>query len=47
MLEQSVLINLTSPGIAENTTSQLRQEYQAYQNLFQIQPVLVQQYLIV
>jgi hypothetical protein len=45
MLEQSVLINLTSPGIAENTTSQLRQEYQAYQNLFQIQPVLVQQYL--
>ena len=45
MLEQSLLINLTSPGIAENTTSQLREEYQACQNLFQAQPTLVQQYL--
>jgi hypothetical protein len=45
MLEQPVLINLTSPGTVENTTSQLRQEYQAYQNLFQAQPALVQQYL--
>jgi hypothetical protein len=45
MLEQPVLINITSPRIAETTTSQLRQEYQAYQNLFQAQPALVQQYL--
>jgi hypothetical protein len=45
MLEQSILINLTSPGIAKNTTSQLRQEYQTCQNLFQAQPTLVQQYL--
>ena len=45
MLEQSLLINLTSPGIAENTSSQLRQEYQTCQNHFQAQPTLVQQYL--
>ena len=45
MLEQSLSINLASPGIAENTTSQLRQEYQACQNLFEMQPTLVQQYL--
>ncbi len=45
MLEQSVLIKLTSPGIVDNSTSQLRQEYQACQNLFQVQPALVKQYL--
>jgi hypothetical protein len=45
MLEQSLLINLSSPGIAENTTSQLRREYLAYQNLLQAQPDLVQQFL--
>ena len=45
MLEQSLLINLSSPGIAETTTSRLRQEYQAYQRLFQAQATLVQQYL--
>jgi hypothetical protein len=45
MLEQSVLMNLSSPGITENTTSQLRREYLAYQNLFQAQPALVQQFL--
>jgi hypothetical protein len=45
MLEQSLLINLSSPGITENTTSQLRREYLAYQNLFQAQSALVQQFL--
>ncbi len=45
MLEQSLLINLSSPGITENTTSQLRREYLAYQKLFQAQPALVQQFL--
>ena len=45
MLEQSLLINLSFPGIAETTTSQLRHEYQTYQNLFQAQPALVQQFL--
>jgi hypothetical protein len=45
MLEQSYLINFSSTGIASNSISQLRQEYQAYQNLFLMQPALVQQYL--
>ena len=45
MIEQSLLLKLSSPGLADNTTSRLRQEYQAYQSLFQAQPVLVQQYL--
>jgi hypothetical protein len=45
MLEQSLLINLSSPGIAEHTTSQLRREYLANQNLLQAQPDLVQQFL--
>jgi len=44
MLEQSLLLKLSSPELADNTTSRLRQEYQAYQNLFQAQPMLVQQY---
>jgi hypothetical protein len=45
MLEQSVLSNLSSPGIVENETSKLRQEYQACQNLFFAQSALVQQFL--
>ena len=45
MIEQSLLVKLSAPGLAENTTSRLRQEYQAYQNLLQAQPVLVQQYI--
>jgi hypothetical protein len=45
MLEQSLLLKLSSPGITDNTTSRLRQEYQAYQSLFQIQSSLVQQFL--
>ncbi len=45
MLEQSLLLKLSSPGITDNTTSRLRQEYQAYQGLFQIQSSLVQQFL--
>jgi hypothetical protein len=45
MIEQSLLLKLSSPGISDNTTSRLRQEYQAYQRLFQEQSVSVQQYL--
>jgi len=45
MIEQSLLLKLSSLGLADNTTSRLRQEYQAYKSLFQAQPVLVQQYL--
>jgi len=45
MLEQSLLLKLSSPELADNTTSRLRQEYQAFQYLFQAQPALVQQYL--
>src|SRR4030042_318190 len=45
MLEQSLLLKHSSPGITNNTTSRLRQEYQAYQSLFQIQSLLVQQFL--
>ena len=45
MLEQSLLIKLSNPGIAQTPTSQLRHEYQAYQNLFQAQPALIQQFL--
>jgi hypothetical protein len=45
MIEQSLLLQLSVPGLADNTTSRLRQEYFAYQRLFQVQPVLVQQYL--
>ncbi len=45
MIEQSLLLKLSSPGLADNTTSRLRQEYQANQLLFQAQPALVQQYL--
>jgi hypothetical protein len=45
MIEQSLLLKLSSPGIADSTTSQLRQEYQAYQSLFQAQPSSIQNYL--
>jgi hypothetical protein len=45
MIEQSLLLKLSSPGLADNMTSHLRQEYQAYQRLFQAQTALVQQYL--
>jgi hypothetical protein len=44
-MEQSLLLNLTSSGLADDTTSRLRQEYQGYQRLFQAQSGLVQQYL--
>ena len=45
MIEQSLILKLSSPGLADDTTSRLRQEYQANQSLFQAQPGLVQQYL--
>ena len=45
MIEQSLLLRLSSPSLADDTTSRLRQEYQANQMLFQAQPALVQQYL--
>jgi len=45
MIEQSFLLKLSTPGIADSTTSRLRQQYQAYQRLFQAQPVLLQQYM--
>ena len=46
MLEQSLLIKLSSPGIADSATSRFRQEYQAYQALFNAQSPLTQQYLL-
>ena len=45
MLEQTLLLKLSTPGIIDDTTSRLRQEYKAYQTLFQAQPATVQQYL--
>lgn len=45
MIEQSILLKLSSPGLAESTTSQLRQEYLACQNLFEQQPVSIQRHL--
>jgi len=45
MIGQSLLLKQASPGIADNASSRLRQEYQAYQRLFQAQTVMVQQYL--
>jgi hypothetical protein len=45
MLEHSLIFNLSSPGLAENTTSRLRQEYQVYQRLLQAQHEAEQQYL--
>ncbi len=43
MIEQSLLLKLSSPGVIDDTTSRLRQEYRAYQSLFQAQPTAVQQ----
>ncbi len=45
MIEQSILLKLSPPGLAESTTSQLRQEYQGYQILFRLQPADIQQHL--
>ncbi|MFZ2098451.1 MAG: hypothetical protein WAV05_17605 [Anaerolineales bacterium] len=45
MIEQTVLLKQFSPGLADSTTSRLRQEYQVYQKLFQSQPAVIQQYL--
>ncbi|MGE5123094.1 MAG: hypothetical protein ACM3H7_01130, partial [Acidobacteriaceae bacterium] len=45
MLKQSVWLKPSTSGTTDDTTSLLRQEYQAYQSLFQAQPTLVQQYL--
>ncbi|PWB56333.1 MAG: hypothetical protein C3F13_01990 [Anaerolineales bacterium] len=46
MIEQSLLLELSASGLSESSTSRLRLEYEAYQQLFQIQPVLQQQYLL-
>lgn len=46
MVEQSILLKLSYFGVADDKTSQLRQEYQVVQRLFQKQSPLVQQYLI-
>ncbi len=45
MLEHTLVLQLSTTGLAENTTSRLRQEYQALQRLFQAQPALQQEYL--
>jgi hypothetical protein len=45
MLENSLTLNLPVPGVVDNVTSQLRQNYLVYQKLFQAQPTLEQQYL--
>jgi hypothetical protein len=45
MIEQSIFLKQFSPGLADSTTSRLRQEYQVYQKLFQSQPAVIQQYL--
>ena len=45
MIEQSLLLKLSSPMSSDHTTSRLRQEYQAYQKLYQAQSSLTQQYL--
>lgn len=46
MIEQSMLLKLTSPELAENIASRLRQEYQAFGILFNAQSTLTQQYLV-
>jgi hypothetical protein len=46
MIEQSLLLKLSSPELTDYKTSRLRQESQAYQTLFQSQSPLVQQYLL-
>lgn len=45
MLEQALLLELSSSGVADNITSHIRQEYRAYKHLFQAQPADVQQLL--
>jgi len=45
MLEHSLILKLSSSGLADNTTSRLRQEYQAYQRLFQAQTESDRQFL--
>ena len=45
MTEQSILLTISSVGVTDNTLSQLRREYQAYQSLFQAQPSSIQNYL--
>jgi hypothetical protein len=47
MIGQSITFTLTSNGIAEGKTSQLRQEYQANQQWFQAQTAAVQRFLTV
>ncbi|HEX9090027.1 MAG TPA: hypothetical protein VF831_00980, partial [Anaerolineales bacterium] len=47
MAGKSKLMKITDPhpGLTDNVVSQLRQEYQSYQELFQLQPPLVQRFL--
>jgi hypothetical protein len=45
MIGQSIILKLSSSDLAESKTSRLRQEYQAYVELFQVQPDTVQQFL--
>jgi len=42
---QSIKISNPYPGLADSAVSQLRQEYIGYQELFQMQPPLVQRFL--
>ena len=42
---QSIKLSDPYPGLADNAVSQLRQEYISYQELFQVQPPLVQRFL--
>ena len=42
---QSKKLSDPYPGLADNAVSQLRQEYIGYQDLFQVQPPLVQRFL--
>jgi hypothetical protein len=46
MLEHSLILKLSTTGLAENTTSRLRQEYQAVQRLLQAQPASQKQFLL-
>ncbi len=46
MIEQSILLKMTTPGLAGAATSQLRQEYLACQDLFDQQPASIQQDLV-
>ncbi len=46
MIEQSLLMKLALPGTVDPFTSRLRQECEAYQHLFELQPFDAQQYLL-